>query len=180
MVLIPSNPPLYQLTSPFTSYKRMMKFYHMWCWLGGIIMGIITYTVQGAGGFFTVDGQSMKYHADTDGVIGFCLASSRICCEDGEECAEGVSQCSSDSNFLNAQKWPWILIYAFVIVVLIVSVWYVKLWRAVTSVPKLTRFCIAAFSRWLGTDSISVVSPRLTIFDFACSTTFHCTCWCIV
>ncbi|KAG6597789.1 phosphatidylinositol-4-phosphate 5 kinase-like protein [Phytophthora cinnamomi] len=51
----------FSLTSPFTSYKRLMKFYHLWVWLGGIIMGVITYSVQGAGGFFTVDGQSMTY-----------------------------------------------------------------------------------------------------------------------
>jgi hypothetical protein len=83
----------------------MMKFYHLWCWLGGIVMGIITYTVQGAGGFFAVDGQSMKYHANTDGVVGFCLASSRICCEEDEVCADGVAACSSSATFLNAQKW---------------------------------------------------------------------------
>ncbi|RLN89290.1 hypothetical protein BBJ28_00014015 [Nothophytophthora sp. Chile5] len=61
----------FSLTSPFTSYKRLMRFYHLWVWLGGITMGVITYTVQGAGGFFTVDGQSVTYHADTDEVIGF-------------------------------------------------------------------------------------------------------------
>ncbi|CAI5703256.1 unnamed protein product [Peronospora effusa] len=112
----------FSLTSPFTSYKRLMKFYHLWVWLGGIIMGVITYSVQGAGGFFTVDGQSMTYESDTDTVIGFCLASSRICCDSGEICPETVTKCSTTSSFLNAQKWPWILIYCFVLLVLFVSV----------------------------------------------------------
>ncbi|CAI5745074.1 unnamed protein product [Peronospora destructor] len=112
----------FSLTSPFTSYKRLMKFYHLWVWLGGIIMGVITYSVQGAGGFFTVDGQSMTYESDTDTVIGFCLASSRICCDSGEICPETVTKCSITSSFLNAQKWPWILIYSFVLLVLFVSV----------------------------------------------------------
>ncbi|CAI5740189.1 unnamed protein product [Hyaloperonospora brassicae] len=112
----------FSLTSPFTSYKRLMKFYHLWVWLGGIIMGVITYSVQGAGGFFTVDGQSMTYESDTDTVIGFCLASSRICCDTGETCPDTVTRCSTTSNFLNAQQWPWILIYCFVLLVLFVSV----------------------------------------------------------
>ncbi|GMF09692.1 unnamed protein product [Phytophthora lilii] len=99
-----------------------MKFYHLWVWLGGITMGVITYSVQGAGGFFTVDGQSMTYESDTDTVIGFCLASSRICCDSGETCPDSVTKCSSTSSFLNAQKWPWILIYSFVLLVLFVSV----------------------------------------------------------
>lgn len=70
-------------------------------------MGIITYTVEGAAGFFTVDGQSMSYFADTGNVVGFCLASSRICCEDedSEKCPDTIATCSSNSNFLNAQKW---------------------------------------------------------------------------
>lgn len=112
----------FSLTSPFTSYKRLMKFYHLWVWLGGLIMGVITYSVQGAGGFFTVDGQSMTYESDTDTVIGFCLASSRICCDQGETCPDDVQKCSTTASFLNAQKWPWILIYAFVLLVLFVSV----------------------------------------------------------
>ncbi|EEY57873.1 phosphatidylinositol-4-phosphate-5-kinase (Pi-PIPKD5) [Phytophthora infestans T30-4] len=112
----------FSLTSPFTSYKRLMKFYHLWVWLGGITMGVITYAVQGAGGFFTVDGQSMTYNSDTDTVIGFCLASSRICCDSGETCPDDVEKCSTTASFLNAQKWPWILIYAFVLLVLFVSV----------------------------------------------------------
>ncbi|KAL4087439.1 hypothetical protein PRIC1_013331 [Phytophthora ramorum] len=112
----------FSLTSPFTSYKRLMKFYHLWVWLGGISVGVITYAVQGAGGFFTVDGQSMTYDSDTDTVIGFCLASSRICCDTGETCPDSVTKCSSTSSFLNAQKWPWILIYSFVLLVLFVSV----------------------------------------------------------
>ncbi|RLN57644.1 hypothetical protein BBJ29_000397 [Phytophthora kernoviae] len=112
----------FSLTSPFTSYKRLMKFYHLWVWLGGLVMGIITYTVQGAGGFFTVDGHSVTYESDTDEVIGFCLASSRVCCDDGETCPDDILPCSSSSSFLNAQQWPWILIYAFVLLVLFVSV----------------------------------------------------------
>ncbi|KAJ8552503.1 hypothetical protein ON010_g10042 [Phytophthora cinnamomi] len=94
----------FSLTSPFTSYKRLMKFYHLWVWLGGIIMGVITYSVQGAGGFFTVDGQSMTYESDTDTVIGFCLASSRICCDSGETCPDSIQKCSTTASFLNAQK----------------------------------------------------------------------------
>uniref|UniRef100_K3WGV7 PIPK domain-containing protein n=1 Tax=Globisporangium ultimum (strain ATCC 200006 / CBS 805.95 / DAOM BR144) TaxID=431595 RepID=K3WGV7_GLOUD len=112
----------FSVTSPFTSYKRLMRFYHLWVWLGGIVMGSITYSVKGAGGFFTVDGQSVKYHSDIDNVVGFCLASSRICCESGQTCADDVEMCASNSSFLNTQQWPWILIYCFVILVLFVSV----------------------------------------------------------
>lgn len=139
-----------QMSSPFTSYKRMMKFYHFWVWTGGIVMGCITWGVSGAGGFFSVDGQSVKYHSDTDVVVGFCLASSRICCETGATCAAGVKLCSANSSFVDAQKWsalrtkktmcfpnrthaiafvyfsrPWILIYSFVLLVVFVSVWCV-------------------------------------------------------
>lgn len=93
------------MSSPFTSYKRMMKFYHFWVWTGGIVMGCITWGVSGAGGFFSVDGQSVKYHSDNDLVVGFCLASSRICCETGQTCADGVKLCSANSSFMDAQKW---------------------------------------------------------------------------
>lgn len=92
----------------------------------GIVMGAITYGVSGAGGFFTVDGQSVKYNSDIDAVVGFCLASSRICCETGKTCADGVQMCNTNSSFLNAQQWPWILIYSFVILVVFVCVWYVS------------------------------------------------------
>lgn len=68
-------------------------------------MGAITYGVSGAGGFFTVDGQSVKYNSDIDAVVGFCLASSRICCETGKTCGDKVPMCSTSSSFLNAQQW---------------------------------------------------------------------------
>lgn len=110
----------FSLTSPFTSYKYLMRFYHLWCWLGGIIMAAIAWATD-AGGFFTVDGQSIKYNGDRDMLVGFCLAASRVCCEDKNKCDEGLDQCE-DADFLNTQKWPWILIYSFVIVVLLVSV----------------------------------------------------------
>lgn len=76
-----------------------------WRTLSGIVMGAITYGVTGAGGFFTVDGQAVKYHTNTDSIVGFCLASSRICCETGQTCASGVAMCSTNSSFMNAQQW---------------------------------------------------------------------------
>ncbi|GLD93833.1 hypothetical protein PINS_up002438 [Pythium insidiosum] len=112
----------FSLTSPFTSYKRLMRFYHLWVWFGGIVMACIAWGVAEAGGFFTVDGQSVKYGGDRALLVGFCLASSRVCCEAGRTCEAGVRSCDTSSNFLNAQRWPWILIYSFVIIVLFVSV----------------------------------------------------------
>lgn len=67
-------------------------------------MGAITYGVNGAGGFFTVDGQSVKYHSDIDTMVGFCLASSRICCETGQTCGN-IPVCATNSSFLRAQQW---------------------------------------------------------------------------
>ncbi|KAF1794232.1 Phosphatidylinositol-4-phosphate 5-kinase, N-terminal domain [Phytophthora cactorum] len=81
----------FSLTSPFTSYKRLMKFYHLWVWLGGITMGVITYAVQGAGGFFTVDGQSMTYNSDTDTVIEMALDFDLRLCASGAVCVCMVS-----------------------------------------------------------------------------------------
>nr|CCA15087.1 phosphatidylinositol4phosphate5kinase (PiPIPKD5) putative [Albugo laibachii Nc14] len=113
----------FSLNSPFTSYKRMMRFYHLWVWVGGIIMGGITWGVNGAGGFFTVDGQSLEYGKSLSTIVGFCMASSRICCPRQGQCdAYDYPKCYDDSNFLTTQEWPWILIYTFVILVLVVSV----------------------------------------------------------
>ncbi|KAJ0411461.1 hypothetical protein ATCC90586_008510 [Pythium insidiosum] len=64
----------FSLTSPFTSYKRLMRFYHLWVWFGGIVMACIAWGVAEAGGFFTVDGQSVKYGGDRALLVGFCLA----------------------------------------------------------------------------------------------------------
>ncbi|DAZ94785.1 TPA: hypothetical protein N0F65_002398 [Lagenidium giganteum] len=111
----------FSLTSPFTSYKRLMGFYHMWVWLGGVVMAIIAGTVADAGGFFTVDGQAVRHDAQLDSVVGFCLASSQICCTQDKHCPKSYPYCE-ESNFLRAQQWPWILIYSFVIIVLFVSV----------------------------------------------------------
>jgi hypothetical protein len=94
----------FSLTSPFTSYKYLMRFYHLWVWLGGIIMASIAWSVSEAGGFFTVDGQSIKYNGDRNLLVGFCLASSRVCCEDPKKCDEGLKQCEN-ADFLNTQKW---------------------------------------------------------------------------
>ncbi|TMW56358.1 hypothetical protein Poli38472_006368 [Pythium oligandrum] len=119
----------FSMTSPFTSYKYLMRFYHLWVWLGGVVMAAIAWSVPrkgstpAAGGFFSVDGQSIKYNSKQDLLVGFCLASSRICCDKKNgDCGEGIPVCSSNSNFMNAQQWPWILIYSFVIIVLLVSV----------------------------------------------------------
>lgn len=111
----------FSLTSPFTSYKYLMRWYNVWVWIGGIIMAVIAFRVDGAGGFFAVDGQSIKYGGDSASIVGFCLASSRVCCESADECGEGIDECKS-ASFLKTQTWPWILIYSFVIIVVLVSV----------------------------------------------------------
>jgi hypothetical protein len=70
-------------------------------------MGIITWSIVGAGGFFAVDGQRVRFEADLDQLVGFCLASSRICCnEDTPPCLLKYDKCDDDdSNFLKAQTW---------------------------------------------------------------------------
>lgn len=89
--------------SPFADYKRQMKFYHLWVWTLGIGMAIATWSLENAAGFFRVDGQRIESTTNKSSLVGFCLASSQVCCSKtdtnctGEVCGEG--------NFLHAQKW---------------------------------------------------------------------------
>lgn len=95
----------FSLTSPFTSYKRLMRFYHLWVWLGGFVMAMNAGLVHAAGGFFTVDGQAIEFGADQDSLVGFCLASSSVCCDPGKQtCPPEFSTCESNT-FLSTQKW---------------------------------------------------------------------------
>lgn len=74
--------------------------------LTGIIMGGITWGVSGAGGFFTVDGQSLEFGKSLSTVVGFCMASSRICCPKQGQCDKyDYPKCFDDSNFLTTQEW---------------------------------------------------------------------------
>ena len=93
------------LMSPFANYKRQMKFYHLWVWSLGTGFAIVTLGVNGAAGFFRVDGQKIFSSENSGDLVGFCLASSQQCCaaEDGE-CSEDFPKCD-ETNFLNAQQW---------------------------------------------------------------------------
>ncbi|KAF0690367.1 Aste57867_18202 [Aphanomyces stellatus] len=108
------------LNDPFKSYKRSMKFYHAFVWTSSLVMAIIAFRVDlgdgdYAGGFFQVDGRAISTFDNKENLIGFCLASSGVTNKNAEDN-------NTVRTFLNIQKWPWILLYGFVIFVLIVSV----------------------------------------------------------
>lgn len=75
----------------------------------GVLVGGMTWTIRGAGGFFTVDGQSLKYGSSLSTVVGFCMASSRICCPEGHFCGgDHHATCGDGATFLTTQKWSFL------------------------------------------------------------------------
>lgn len=83
------------------------------------------YSADGAAGFFRVDGIEINTLENTEELVGFCLASSRKCCNKMDvKCIEEnrFRSCDKDAAFLDTQRWPWFLVYDFVMFVLFVSV----------------------------------------------------------